>query len=244
MRKYRLVLFLITIIAPMLNAYALKLTIGTLSYNPPFEIESEKIHTQQFFGFDIDLMNEICKRIEAECEYKAMFFNQIPEMLNSGQIDLAIASIDITPERSQAFLFSLPYKTSEVQFVTNANSNYHSIEDFKGKNIGVFLNSPVESYVTELFANDVQLKKYNNTLDLLNSLVSQQVDAVVTNTEQAQFWVTNFHEHKLVGKPYPIAVGYGIMSKLNNTDLMDQINEALMSMEKDGTYLQIYNASF
>ncbi len=58
------------------------------------------------------------------------------------------------------------------------------------------------------------------------------MDAVVTNTEQAQFWVTNFHEHKLVGKPYPIAVGYGIMSKLNNTDLMDQINEALMSMRR------------
>jgi arginine transport system substrate-binding protein len=244
MGKCRLVVFLIALLAPLLNANALSLTIGTLSYNPPFEVESEKIHTQQFFGFDIDLMNEVCKRIEAKCQYKAMFFNQIPEMLNSGQIDLAIASIDITPERSQEFLFSLPYKTSNVQFVTNKSSPYHSIEELKGKNIGVFLNSPVESYVTELFAKDVQLKKYGNTLDLLNSLVAQEVDAVVTNSEQAQFWVISFPEYKLVGKPYPIAVGYGIMTGLNNTDLMDKINKALISMEKDGTYLLIYNASF
>ena len=38
--------------------------------------------------------------------------------------------------------------------------------------------------------------------------------------------------------------GYAIMAHKNNSDLIKKINQALLDMEQDGTYLRIYNRYF
>lgn len=80
-------------------------------------------------------MKEICTRIHEQCIFKPLTFHQLPLMLNSGDIDVAIGSIIITPEREQNFLFSLPYKASDLQFIVLANSNFNKPEDLREKRI-------------------------------------------------------------------------------------------------------------
>ncbi|HAU0346274.1 TPA: transporter substrate-binding domain-containing protein [Legionella pneumophila] len=46
---------------------AQSLTIGIVPYDPPFSMNADKNH---FFGFDIELMTEICKQIKAQCQLK------------------------------------------------------------------------------------------------------------------------------------------------------------------------------
>ncbi|MFA1369849.1 transporter substrate-binding domain-containing protein, partial [Legionella pneumophila] len=41
-----------------------------------------------------------------------------------------------------------------------------------------------------------------------------------------------------------IGNGYGILALKNNAPLIMKINKALLQIEKDGTYLEIYNTYF
>lgn len=152
MVRLRIYLCSLLLVIPFYKGYALTLTIGTLSYNPPFEIQvNNSSKKNEFYGFEIELIDEICKRINAKCQYKPLLFEQILSEVNSGAIDLGIGSINITPERSERFLFSLPYKASYHQFLVPSNSNIKKIDDLKGKTIGIHLGSPTADYLIGLF---------------------------------------------------------------------------------------------
>ncbi|RYW67113.1 ABC transporter substrate-binding protein, partial [Legionella pneumophila] len=49
---------------------------------------------------------------------------------------------------------------------------------------------------------------------------------------------------KLIGDKIPIGSGYGIIALKNQSALIDKINHILLEMEKDGSYLRIYNEYF
>lgn len=51
-------------------------------------------------------------------------------------------------------------------------------------------------------------------------------------------------ELKFVGDKMAIGDGYGILASKNNAPLIMKINKALLQIEKDGTYLEIYNTYF
>lgn len=223
------------------NTYALSLTIGTISYNPPFASLSEK---NEFYGFEIELMKEICKRLNAKCIFKEVKFFQIPEMLQTNQIDVAVAAIVITPDRQQKFLFSLPYKKSYLQYVALANSNAKTFQDLTNTTLGIYSGSPAEELAAKHFNKNIQLKYFDDCMEMLAALENNSVDAVLTGYPQAVYWVSNDTAIKLVDKQFDIGSGYGIMTKLGNDDLMKQINKAILDIEADGTYVNLYEGSF
>ncbi|HAT6978884.1 TPA: transporter substrate-binding domain-containing protein [Legionella pneumophila] len=245
MVRLRIYLCSLLLVIPFYKGYALTLTIGTLSYNPPFEIQvNNSSKKNEFYGFEIELMDEICKRINAKCQYKPLLFEQILSEVNSGAIDLGIGSINITPERSERFLFSLPYKASYHQFLVPSNSNIKKIDDLKGKTIGIHLGSPTADYLTVYFNNNIQFKYYQTFMDLLNGLNDPQVSAIVTNSDQAQYWVSNTPDCKLLGDSFPFGIGFAVVARLDQAALIEKINQALIAIENDGTYIKIYNLYF
>ncbi|HAT8180114.1 TPA: transporter substrate-binding domain-containing protein [Legionella pneumophila] len=245
MVRFRIYLCSLLLVIPFCKPYALTLIIGTLSYNPPFEIQvNNSSKKNEFYGFEIELMNEICQRINAKCQYKPLLFEQILAEVNSGAINLGIGSINITPERSERFLFSLPYKASYHQFLVPSNSNIKKIDDLKGKTIGIHLGSPTADYLMVYFNNTIQFKYYETFMDLLNGLTDPQVSAIVTNSDQAQYWASNTPDCKLLGDSFPFGIGFGVVARLDQAELIEKINQALIDIENDGTYLKIYNLFF
>jgi len=49
---------------------------------------------------------------------------------------------------------------------------------------------------------------------------------------------------RLVGSRIPIGDGYAVIANKGSEALIAQINQALLSMEEDGTYPQIYSNYF
>lgn len=224
------------------NAYANNLLIGTISAAPPFEFQDAE---KNFSGFDIDIMYEICRRIGSKCTFKAFKFHDLFGALNNNEIDLAIASIIITPERKKHFLFSLPYKFNNQQFVTLANSKFQNTSELTGKRIGIYKDSPEEANVYKKFNGNINIKLYEDVTHLLDALNNNQVDAVVLEDSRAQYWISNSsHSFKLLGRPFRAGEGYGIAAKLGQEQLMGNINAALEKMESDNTYLKIYRLYF
>ena len=128
-----LLLFAILLIGPCMQAQAL--VIGTTSHYPPLASAVDK--NNHFVGFEIDIMQAICQRIALPCTYTPLLVSTIPEALITKKIDLAIAGIIIPSPPEPGFMFSLPYLTSEVQFITLKQSNITAPSDIQEKTIGV-----------------------------------------------------------------------------------------------------------
>jgi ABC-type amino acid transport substrate-binding protein len=226
------------------QGYALKLTIGTLTYNPPFEIAIKNNKKQQFWGFEIALMDEICRRIQAQCTFKQVAFAKIPEQIDSGAIDLGMGAIIITKDRKTQFLFSLPYKESHLQYIVLSNSKIKDLESLSGHSIGIYQNSPSRQLVLSQFHNSVSIVPNASSLDMLEALKHKKVNAIITNHAQALYWLANNKGLRLLGNQFPVGEGYGIMASFKNQELIKRINKALLSIENDGTYLSYYKQYF
>src|SRR5688572_14962839 len=122
------------------------LTVGAYPANPPWENKKED---GSFEGFEIDLVNEIGKRIGADIEIQDLGFQALFAATSSGRIDMAISSITITDERLQNQSFTQGYYDSDMALATAKESGVNGLADLKGKPVGVLSTSTGETWAKE-----------------------------------------------------------------------------------------------
>ncbi|HAT1722174.1 TPA: transporter substrate-binding domain-containing protein [Legionella pneumophila] len=231
----RLLFVFLIILTAELKAQSL--TIGIVAYAPPFSMNADKNH---FFGFDVELITELCKQIKAQCQLKPMLFDELFTELKASKIDLGIAAIIITNERQKTFLFSLPYLASAARFMATKNDSITSLEKLNNRSIGIIRGSLFKQLITQKFKNN-RVREYPSTNQLITALNQQEVDALLMDDFSDDYWITNNNAlFKGLGKPFPVGIGYGIMAKMDSKMLMNQINQALKHIEKNGFYLSLY----
>ena len=233
--------FILLLVLPL--SYAKTLLIGTTSQNPPFSSLADQ--NNHFYGFDIDMMGEVCKRIKLSCKFTPFIFNDLFTALKARKIDLAIAAIIITTDRQQEFLFSLPYLRSKAQFITKLQSKINQPDDIKNKKTGVRRGTPFKTLALKLYNHQINVTEYPEMASLFEGLNNDTVDVVLTNAEAAKYWfASNSNVYKLIGTPILTGAGYGILANKDQDELIEQINHALITMQTDGTYLKIYTRYF
>ncbi|HAT8674133.1 ABC transporter substrate-binding protein [Legionella pneumophila] len=234
------------ILLMFLNFYTFgkPLIIGVPDFAPPFVSRSGG--GEFYFGFNIDLMNSICKIIEEECQYKGMNIQQLYTNLNAGKVDIMLAPTPIVSTAGTNYIFSLPYLPSNAQVITlKANNDINSLADLKGKKVGTLKYTLYGSLLAEHFQDYFDLVQFSKLSDMALALSNQKIEAIVLNTNAAKYAMSNSAtELKMVGDQIPIGNGYGILALKNNAPLIMKINKALLQIEKDGTYLEIYNTYF
>lgn len=223
------------------SSYAHDVLIGTITNDPPFEFKNSQ---NTLSGFDIDLMNGLCQRMQVHCIFKEFKFQQLFSALNKKEIDVAISAIIITPERQKKFLFSLPYKFNHQQFVTLTDSKLQHSFQLRGKTIGVYRGSPEERDTYKQFDGDIHLKAYDSVNQMVAALQNKKVDAIILEYHRALYWLSNSNDFKPLSQQFQDGDGYGIATQLGNTNLIASINSALLKMEQDGSYLKIYKTYF
>ena len=75
----------------------------------PFEFKGPD---GKFTGFDIELWETIAKKLGLSYKFQPMDFNGIIPGLQTGNVDVGIAGMTITPERAKVVQFSDGYYTS------------------------------------------------------------------------------------------------------------------------------------
>ncbi len=224
-------------------SFAKPLLIGTTPQNPPFSSIADT--KENFYGFDIDMMGAICQRLKLHCKFTPILFKNLATELATGKIDIAIAAIIIGSFRENNFLYSLPYLESNAQFLTKKQSAITTPQDIVNKRVGVRIGTPFKDLAFTLYHDHITLLEFDRVEDLLNSLNSNSIDVMLTNAAAARYWFSNNSGvYKLIGIQIPTGQGYGIVANAGQDKLIQQINQALLEMEADGTYLQIYTRYF
>ena len=60
-------------------------------------------------GFEVDLAQDLCRRMQARCNIVQQDFDGMIPALHSGKFDAIMAGMSITEQRQQAIAFSRPY---------------------------------------------------------------------------------------------------------------------------------------
>ncbi len=234
------ILWILLLVAPL--TYGKPLIIGTSGDNPPFSMRIDA--KKYFYGFDIEIIGEICKRIQATCSYKSYGFSKIFAAIDNQEIDLAISAITISKSREQRYLFSRPYYVSDAQFMTFSQSPINALDDLKDKHIGV-IGNPTKELVQTLYKGHITVIEYPSILELLDGLNKKEIDAVVMDKGEVQYWFANSGDlYKMIPPAFNYGAGYGIMANKNQSVLMKQVDDALQSMRADKTYDIIYARYF
>ena len=159
-----------------------------------------------------------------------MEFGGLISALQTGKIDMVIAGMSVTPERSKMVQFTSPYLTSKVAFITNKKNPIKGMDDLEHKKYGAELGTTKENTAKNILGSTV-VPFQNNTSALL-ALKNGQIDGIVLDESVAEEYVKNNSDLSLVGilEGEPKAIAFG-----KNDKDYEKINEVLVQLVNDGT---------
>ncbi len=221
---------------PDLKGRALK--IGSDTTYPPFESVNDQ---KQIVGFDVDMVNEICKRVNCKATFVTADFSTLPQAVAGKQYDAGVSAFTITDERKQVVDFSDPYiANTEVVLVRSDETRIKSRDDLSNTAyfVGVQNGTSNEIQARKLVKDaNKQLKLYD-TFDLaVAALKNKTVDAVVIDTFAAFGYMddpANKGAFKFAGDQFSADEFLG-MAFAKGSDLVPAFNAALKAALKDGT---------
>lgn len=217
------------------------LVIGT---EIPFGVMEFLDENGQPAGIDIDIAKEIASRLGVELSVNNITWDKLFSKAQSGEIDLAISSITITPKRAEEVLFSDPYfNGGQVIVVLASNNNINGVNDLKNKKIaaqeGTTSFFEAEKYTSdELICTDKNFNSSAGAEKVLVDLKDGKLDAVIVDYIKALDIIKTYPGLKIVGVPFT-QENYGIATKIGNNALIQKVNSILKEMEADGTTKKI-----
>lgn len=192
---------------------------------------------EKLVGFDVEIGNEIAKRIGLEPNPVTNPWETILQGLRGEKYDAIIGSMTATEERAKQVDFSDPYYISGATvFISSKNKDIKSLDDLKGKTIGVMQAS---TYVEDAKKYTDKIKEFPSEIYALQDLPPGRLDAVITDKIVGiSAMKESGLEIQTVGeeiKREEIAVAI----KKDNQVLLEAINKAIADMVADGTYKDI-----
>lgn len=213
------------------------LTVGTAAEYEPFEYMEDG----QYKGFDLDLIQDIAKKLGLTVEFANVDFDTIVPGVSSGaKYDVGIGAITVTPERKKEVDFTDSYYMDDQAIVTmkdNADitgDNYKEKLDSADAKIAVQSGSTAEAFAKENFPK-AELVPFKNATDCFSALQAGQSVALVTNRSVAAQLVATSFDNEQVIKLISTGEEYAIAVNKDNAGLKDAINKALKELTDDGT---------
>lgn len=235
----KVILFLMLILSSLSFA-AKKLYVGTNAEFAPYEY----LENGKMVGFDIELMDAIGEELGYEIVWSNMSFDGLLPALQMKKIDAVIAGMSQTPERQKAVTFSMPYllfSSDEHYVIVNEESSYIKKEELNGKKIGVQIGTMQEEFAKDL-GGLPQL--YNSWTGALMDLQQNKIDAVIIADVSGEEYLKTMKGIKKIDVVEENFPGASIALRKGETELAEQINQAILKIDAEGKYLEILKKYF
>ena len=227
---------------------AFKITIATEAAFPPFNYLDRNGMPA---GFEMELAQEACQRMKAECEFAAFKWDELIPGLLDKKFDIIMSSLDVTSERRKRLGLSRRYYLSPGAFIAQKGAPFDGPPSLlRNKRIGVQKDSMHADWADKSFRRSAQLKRYGTVAEALTALAADEVDAVFGDKVELWLW-SQKQEGKcceLVGQDIKDnqTLGIGVAAGMRKEDakLRDAFNKALGAMLSDGTYKKINEKYF
>ena len=225
------------------NAHADTLTIATEGAYPPFNTTNSDGTVS---GFDVDITNALCERMNAQCKIVAQDWDGIIPGLMAKKYDAIVASMIVTDERKKKIAFTNHYYRTPLSIAVPKDSDITDAQsDFAGKTVGA-QSAATQSIYAEEHYKKADLKLYP-TLDEANSeLENERVDVVIADKFPLLEWVNKTGKDccKIIGDVDGTMADASIAVRKEDNALRERFNKALDEIVADGTYKKISGKYF
>lgn len=214
------------------------LRIATEGHYAPFNFFQGK----QLSGFEVEIAELVAHKMGLKPQWKALGFDALLTGLQQDRWDVVIASHAITPQRARAVTFAAPHYCSGGTIVS-MTPKLRSASDLAGKIIAVQTGTTYAAEVQRLPGVQA-VKNFPTDADARSALVSQRVDAMVTDRFVAKELLrkspaAGFHLGEMVTVERIAAA-----MALGNTGLADAWSQALQAVMADGSYAKVAQKYF
>lgn len=215
-----------------------RLRIAMSGLYPPFNFRDAK---NELSGFDVDIANEIAHRLGREPKLITSAWDGILAGLVANKYDLIVGSMAITSERQKAVNFTDPYYLSGAQLIVPEGSAIKGEKDLAGKVVGATLGETYGEYIKKNFPEVKRIATYKGGVpNLLLEIKNKRIDAFVSDRLVGLYAIKQSGNTKAVlagGLLYKEEMGIAVQKK--DTELLEEVNNALEAMKEDGKYAEI-----
>jgi lysine-arginine-ornithine-binding protein len=227
---------------------AFHITIATEAAFPPFNYLDRKGLPA---GFEMDLAQEVCQRMKAECEFLVLKWDELIPGLVDKKFDIIMSSLEVTADRRKRLAFSRRYYLSPGAFAAHKGANLDGPPSLlRNKRLGVQKDSTHADWLDKSFRRSAQIKRYNTLAEAEKALASDEVDAVFGDKAQLWLWAQKPEGSccEIVGQDVKdtATLGVGVAAGLRKEDvkLRDALNKAIGEVISDGTYKKLNEKYF
>jgi polar amino acid transport system substrate-binding protein len=199
-----------------------------------------------FFGLDVDIANEIARRLGKRAEFVVAGYDSLYDVLRAGQADATISALPIDPGKFGLWAYSEPYfEAGQVMITKPARSEPETLihnppnQTWQVSSLAVEYGSDADAAARYLARRraGVAIKYTQSAVDALKAVDNRWVEAAIVDGVSAQQLLPKYPElqitEQVTSDPYAIAV-WG-----ESIRLREEINAQLVEMKQDGTLQRI-----
>ncbi|OCP23556.1 MULTISPECIES: lysine/arginine/ornithine ABC transporter substrate-binding protein [unclassified Ensifer] len=217
----------------------------------------------KLIGFEIDLGNDLCRRMNIECTFVEQAWDGIIPSLTAGRYDAIMAAMGIQPAREKVISFSRPYLLTPMTFLTTADNPLLKTEAslvslsladitpeqkaelgkftkvFEGVKFGVQAGTSHETFMKEMMPS-VQISTYDTIDNVVMDLKAGRIDVSLSSvsflkplTDKPENEDLTMFGPRMTGGVFGKGVGVGIRKE--DTDLRAMFDKAIDAAVADGT---------
>lgn len=188
-----------------------------------------------YAGYDVDLAHYIAQYIVNDPK-NIKFIEVTPSnrllKASTGEVDIVISTVTITPQREQVVNFSVPYDVAGQAVLVKSNSSISALSDLSGQNVGVVFGTTAEKNMKNLVpnANLLGFRSYN---DAYLALKNNKINAITSDDTILSRFAFSDSSVKLLPKRYS-REPYGIAFKKSDATIKfkEQIDFAIEDLER------------
>lgn len=222
-------------------AAAQTIKVGANIGNVPWEFQNEK---GEFVGFEIDLMNEVGKRLGQKIEIVNIPFQGLFAAVQSGQIDAAVSSITITAKRLQSVSFAQPYYDSDQSLTVTKASGIKDLAGIAGKTVGVDTGSTGDIWATQNQEKTKikEIRRFEGLNPAMLDLAAGRIDGYISDIPALLYYVKDKPQFAVIER-IKTTEQYSVMFN-KDAPLAAKVDGVITEMKKDGTLAKIHKTWF
>ena len=201
----------------------------------------------EIVGFDIDLARAVIEdKMGMTVQFQPIDWDSKEAELSTGKIDLIWNGLSRSPQREEEMALTNSYLQNDQILVVKSDSGITSSADLNGLVLAMQEGSTAEEAWNEFSEanpdiNPSTVNLLSDNVVCLTELEQDKADVVLMDSVVAEYYLsTNDAYNNLIILDDVIASEeYAVAAAKDNTELRDQINEALGECVADGTAAQI-----
>ena len=192
----------------------------------------------EFEGLEVDLAHKLAEVILGDAnavEFTAVTAKTRGPLLDTGELDMVIATFTIKPDRILQYDFSNPYFVDAIGLLVLKDSGIASFADLNGKTIGVAQAATTKDALrtaADTAGMKVEFAEFPTYPDIKAALESGRVACFSVD----KAILMGYLDDSTVLLPDSFsAQPYGVALKKGNTGLLTIVNDTIAAMRADGS---------